>query len=253
MSLLESIMSSSVLRTFKRSSFGVFASQRIYHVCSSLQADHPKLVNSVQYLRTGSRSFSDDRKSQTKPPLLMKFHPVVKPEFLMTVKNWILAKFVIQPYLDNDFSIKEFTRGAKQALAAVSALLSQGDFQALTGLVSDEAVSEVQRNYSLLSLKQRQELKVKPSDILFTFPYQIGISMDDSGIKRFAEITVVYHCLKGLEEKKEIKSPDKKFIESTKDEITICNYRFIREYTKGVQGDWTVNRLGHFKLIHLEE
>lgn len=29
-------------------------------------------------------------------------------------------------------------------------------------------------------------------------------------------------------------------------------YRFIREYTKGVQSDWTINRLAHFKLRDFE-
>lgn len=29
--------------------------------------------------------------------------------------------------------------------------------------------------------------------------------------------------------------------------ISICNYRFIREFTKGVEGDWTINLLNHFK------
>ena len=30
---------------------------------------------------------------------------------------------------------------------------------------------------------------------------------------------------------------------------TILNYRFIREYTKGVEDSWTVNVVNHFKLM----
>lgn len=28
----------------------------------------------------------------------------------------------------------------------------------------------------------------------------------------------------------------------------ICNYRFIREFTKGVEGQWLINYINHFKL-----
>lgn len=37
-----------------------------------------------------------------------------------------------------------------------------------------------------------------------------------------------------------------------RDRITICNYRFRREYTKGVEsGPWTVNLLNEFKPADL--
>lgn len=32
-----------------------------------------------------------------------------------------------------------------------------------------------------------------------------------------------------------------------RDKISICNYRFIKEFTKGVDSDWTVNVVNHFK------
>lgn len=34
--------------------------------------------------------------------------------------------------------------------------------------------------------------------------------------------------------------------------ISICNYRFIREFTKGVESDWTINLLNHFRPIDQE-
>lgn len=195
-----------------------------------------------------SDSGGDDKKS--KPTALMKFDPVLKPEILLTIKNWILTKLIIQPYLDNDFTIKDFTGGAKQALALVSSSLSQGDFQSMKGLVSDEAITEIKSNFAALNVKERQDLLIKITDILFAFPYQIGIIFDDTNQKRFAEVTVVYHSMNDFEE---LRTQGKVLTENAREDLKICNYRFIREYTKGVQSDWVINRLGHFKVCHFEQ
>lgn len=192
---------------------------------------------------------SDDDERKKKPSTLMDFNPVLKPEVMLTIKNWILTKFIIQPYLDCDFTMKDFTVGSKQALSLVSSILSQGDFQSLKGLVADDAIQEIRNNFASLNVKERQDLFIKMTDILFAFPYQIGIFFDDNNQKRFAEITVVYHCMNDFEE---ARAQGKVLTETAREDLKICNYRFIREYTKGVQSDWTINRLGHFKLHHFE-
>ncbi|GBM86962.1 m-AAA protease-interacting protein 1, mitochondrial [Araneus ventricosus] len=204
----------------------------------------------LQQRSINTSSNDDGNKEKSKPPVLMNFVPVMRPEILLSLRNWILAKFIIQPYLDKDFSLKEFTEGSKQALVIVSSYLSQGDFQSLKGLVAEDAIAEIKRNYSSLNIKERQDLLTKFNDILITFPYQVGIIFDDDNQKRFAEITVVYHIIKNLED---MKMQSKVNSEAVKEDIKICNYRFIREYTKGVESDWTINRLGHFKLCHFEE
>ncbi|XP_055932133.1 m-AAA protease-interacting protein 1, mitochondrial-like [Argiope bruennichi] len=209
-----------------------------------------KLSNMLQQRSINSSSGDDGNKEKRKPPVLMNFIPVMRPQILLSLRNWILATFIIQPYLDKDFSLKEFTEGSKQALVIVSSYLSQGDFQSLKGLVTDDAIAEIKRNYSSLNIKERQDLLTKFSDIFISFPYQIGIIFDDDNQKRYAEITVVYHIIKNLED---MKMQSKVNSEAVKDDIKICNYRFIREYTKGVESDWTINRLGHFKLCHFEE
>lgn len=42
--------------------------------------------------------------------------------------------------------------------------------------------------------------------------------------------------------------PGPSSFQTHRDKIVICNYRFIREYTKGVEGQWTVNMVHHFNL-----
>lgn len=56
----------------------------------------------------------NDKKNKSTP--LMKFNPVLKPEIMLTIKNWILTKIIIQPYLDSHFTMKDFTLGAKQVI-----------------------------------------------------------------------------------------------------------------------------------------
>ncbi|GFT66972.1 m-AAA protease-interacting protein 1, mitochondrial [Nephila pilipes] len=209
-----------------------------------------KLTSLLQQrsINTSSNS-GGDNKTPKQPVSLMDFKPVMRPDILLSLKNWILAKFIIQPYLDREFTLTDFTIGAKQAVGIVSSYLSQGDFQSMKGLVTDDAIAEIRRNFSKLNVKERQDLFIKLADIFIVFPYQIGIIFDDDSQKRFAEITVVYHIIKDFEE---MRAHGRVNSETVKEDIKICNYRFIREYTKGVQSDWTINRLGHFKLCHFE-
>lgn len=77
-----------------------------------------KLSSWVQQKRNTSTN-SDDGDQKKKPTLLMKFEPVMRPEIILTLKNWIIAKFIMQPYLDKDFTTREFTNGAKQVQTSV--------------------------------------------------------------------------------------------------------------------------------------
>lgn len=68
--------------------------------------------------------------------------------------------------------------------------------------------------------------------------------------KRYVEITMVYHVLRGLDAMKS-KGEDLPLnvgmLPQYRDSISICNYRFIKEFTKGAETDWTINLLNHFK------
>lgn len=42
-----------------------------------------------------------------------------------------------------------------------------------------QAIQEIKGNFASLNVKERQDLLIKVADILFAFPYQIGIFFDD--------------------------------------------------------------------------
>ncbi|KAF2367023.1 hypothetical protein FHG87_002231 [Trinorchestia longiramus] len=146
-----------------------------------------------------------------------------------------------------------------KALVSVSEDLAAGNLKSLSGRVTQDCITQLSLNFHKLSLKQKSGLKVALSDIFFSFPYQLGIIFQPQGegkVERmFVEITMCYHIFRGFEEyiqdKEDIR--DNSFIHqktdvyNDSDRIAIANYRFIREFTKGVNDDWTINIINHFK------
>lgn len=212
------------------------------------RAQIPNQQTYVCYSNDSDRS-QIERKPNHKPrfPNLMNFPIITWPHLIHSIRNWFLYKFIINAYFDSKFSYEEFTQGAKQALIHVSSLISRGDFGALNGLLTKEALSEIQTNWQYFNDNQRFLLKIKKEDLFFTFIHQIGIIFDavDSK-KRFVEIMVVFHALSDFD-KIDQASVNLNDMGKYQDRITICNYRFIREYTKDVEGEWQINLLNHFR------
>ena len=120
----------------------------------------------------------------------------------------------------------------------------------------------------MFSKEERESLRISLENIQINFIYQIGIMMEDDPVEekkhtRHVEITWVAHALSKEQEEAvtehsmEVLRPNETFdkMKEVLDETggsTILNYRFIREYTKGVEDTWTVNAVNHFKLMDLE-
>ncbi|XP_041675859.1 m-AAA protease-interacting protein 1, mitochondrial isoform X2 [Drosophila eugracilis] len=148
----------------------------------------------------------ESRESPNRLPRLMDFPEIVWPSALNTLKNWITIQFIIRPYFDSEFQLKDFIYGAKQALQVVSSKMMGGDLDSLEKLVSAEAIAELRPVIQKLSMTQRRQLEIKESDIYLSFPYQVGIMFDEANDKlqkRFVEITMVFHVMRGLSEMRE--------------------------------------------------
>ena len=111
--------------------------------------------------------------------------------------------------------------------------------------------------YSLFNTDQRYALAVDTEDVYFSFVYQIGILMEDHPTEenksiRHAEITWVgqtFPDFKGVVEKCNGDYVEvKKFIDEHGGP-QFLNYRFIREYTMGVEDSWTINAFNHYMLL----
>ncbi|KAF9803871.1 hypothetical protein SFRURICE_013148 [Spodoptera frugiperda] len=188
-----------------------------------------------------------------KLPQLMEFPPVVWPSFIKFIKNWMFANFIIRPYFDQEFSLHEFIEGSKHAVQVVSECLQKSDFKSLDGLVDKDAIAALKSAISKLSVSQRQLLAIEKEDIFYAFPYQVGVMFDDAD-KRWVEITMCYHVFRGLRHLKDAGDLPPITIgvqPEYQDKIFILNYRFIREFTKGVEDSWWINIVNHFQPQNL--
>ncbi|XP_041374407.1 m-AAA protease-interacting protein 1, mitochondrial-like [Gigantopelta aegis] len=196
-----------------------------------------------------SDGYDNDRESSgaSRTPLqLMDFPRIWWPNPIKWFKNKLFT-VLITGYFDESFNMDSFLDGSLGAVAHVSTCISNGDFSALKGLVTSEAIEEVQKSYEHLDVKQRRFLSVNPKDIFYMFIYEIGMIFDSSTNQRFVEITV---ALQGFHDYHEvIQTPVAKYLEIFRENVEqmyICNYRFSREYTKGVESEWTISKLNHF-------
>ncbi|XP_045460938.1 m-AAA protease-interacting protein 1, mitochondrial isoform X2 [Harmonia axyridis] len=179
----------------------------------------------------------------------MNFPRVMWPSIPKALKNTILSYFIIKPYMDLDFDLGEVVLGSKKAVDVVSKKLSSGED--LGQLVTDDIIPVLQSRVSIMSVAQKELLAIDEKDIYFSFPYQVGIifNENESNPKRFVEILMVHHSLKGLNEMRERGEEipmNIGVIPEYRNKICVANYRFIKEFTKGIQDDWTINSLNHF-------
>ncbi|XP_075790391.1 m-AAA protease-interacting protein 1, mitochondrial isoform X2 [Pelodiscus sinensis] len=163
--------------------------------------------------------------------------------------------FLIRAYFDQDFSVQEFTQGAKQAFALVSKLLSECKLDLLEEFVSKEVLQVLQEKLSSLSENHRNALAADIDEIMYTTAGDVGIYYDDSG-RKFVSILMRFWYLTNADLPDETPDGTKVFqivfgdetVKETKRLLT-ANYEFRREFTQGVKPDWTITRIEHPKLL----
>ncbi|XP_020650992.3 m-AAA protease-interacting protein 1, mitochondrial [Pogona vitticeps] len=196
-----------------------------------------------------ARFYSSDseRDGQRKPSVFM----VKIPNPL----SWLRSRFyifLIRAYFDQEFSIHEFTEGAKQAFTYVSRLISQCKYDLLEELVSKEVIQVLKEKLALLSENHKHALAATMDEIMFTAPGDVGIYYDDSG-RKFVSILVRFWYFSSAD------LPDDgikmiRFVSDNETErktkhLLTASYEFRREFTEGVKPDWTITRIEHASLL----
>ncbi|KAM9548297.1 m-AAA protease-interacting protein 1, mitochondrial [Guaruba guarouba] len=171
---------------------------------------------------------------------------------------WLRTRFyylLIRLYFDQEFSIEEFTRGAKQAFSVVSKLLSQRKLELLDELVSAEVLQVLKEKISLLPDSHRDALAADIDSIMYTTEGDVRIYYDDDG-RKFVSILMCFWYLNGANLPVEVPSETKVFQivfgdESSKEKkhLLTANYEFQREFTEGAKPDWTITRIEHPRLL----
>ncbi|CAF0900182.1 unnamed protein product [Adineta ricciae] len=199
--------------------------------------------------------------SNQQPTMLMDLPRVVYPNIFFTIKNFF-SRMIITGYFDQTFAIKSFSEGARQALTVVSQLIANDQFDDLQGFVTREAINEVRKNFHKLSSEQKQKIPVEESEIVFSYPYLIGIIMDDKTNTRMVEITMIFHVLRDRELYRQeilnapggVASNWTSAMKKMRDNIVVCNYKFLRDMSKNATDDsWIISGLNHWLPSEYED
>ncbi|TNN49951.1 putative protein C2orf47, mitochondrial [Liparis tanakae] len=172
--------------------------------------------------------------------------------------NWVRTRihyFVIRAYFDKEFTIEDFTEGAKQAFSHVSGLLAGGQFDALEGLVAKDLIAKLEEKCSALPSSHKEALSADADDIMYTTPGDVQISYEDDG-RKFVSILMRFWYLTSARIPNDDMEGSRVFQvaiggegESETKRILSANYEFQREFTKGVSPDWIITRIEHSKLL----
>ncbi|XP_019955330.1 m-AAA protease-interacting protein 1, mitochondrial [Paralichthys olivaceus] len=163
--------------------------------------------------------------------------------------------FLIRAYFDKEFSIEEFTEGAKQAFSHVSRLLSRSQFEALEGLVAKDLIGKLEEKCNLLPLSHKKALSANADEIMYTTSGDVGIYYDENG-RKFVSILMRFWYLTSAQLPDDDMEGARVFqvaiggegeVETKR--LLTANYEFQREFTKGVPPDWTITRIEHSKLL----
>lgn len=121
-------------------------------------------------------------------------------------------------------------------------------------MVDDDTINKMRRIVGPMTPEQRKLLVVNNDDIQWIFPYEIQfITKQNSEEKSrfFVEIMVVVHAFRDMDINFELsdffRAPTPEAMEPFEKNYSVANYRFIKEFTKGVEDDWTINYILHVK------
>ena len=121
--------------------------------------NHSSKVLSPSYVRYNS--------SNPRPLMLMDLPRIVYPNLFLTIKNFF-ARMLITNYFDSTFAIKSFSDGARQALTVVSHLIGNGQFDLLSGFVTQEVEDFLfyRNTFVLLPCHRTIRLPMKSNEII---------------------------------------------------------------------------------------
>ncbi|XP_077304776.1 m-AAA protease-interacting protein 1, mitochondrial [Lithobates pipiens] len=187
--------------------------------------------------------------SQGPEPKKMMVISLPNPFIWVRTRIYVL---LIQTFLDQEFSLKEFNEGARQAFLFVSRMLSQKKFDALENLVAKEVLKDLEEKCSGLSDNHREALAAESDEILYLSPGNFGVYYGENETK-FVNILVRFWYLKNVDLRDD--EPEEtdvygmlKGLRNAKERILTATYEFRREFTPGVKPEWTITHIEHSKL-----
>ncbi|XP_058156391.1 m-AAA protease-interacting protein 1, mitochondrial isoform X2 [Dasypus novemcinctus] len=138
----------------------------------------PRLSAVLDAFRVPRRCYNTDEQPQQRPKTKMIILGFSNPI------NWVRTRvyaFFIRASFDQEFSMTEFSEGAKQAFAHVSKLLSQCKFDLLEELVAKEVLHVLKEKVTSLPDNHKTALAADIDEIVYTSTGDISIYYDEKG------------------------------------------------------------------------
>ncbi|KAL6438086.1 hypothetical protein ACFW04_004375 [Cataglyphis niger] len=207
----------------------------------------PRYCNESNLLSTSLPNFASCRiystESEVSLPMLVEGAPVHIPSLLTPLKLLYLSIFRITPYIDEEFNVDEFLKGAKHATVVISKALTNKDYESLQELVTEDLIEILKAKIETLSPHQRQLIAVDEDDMLF---YMLSDIEATVGEEHSIKITIICHYIQGLAEKKNKMMTG--MIDFTIAKHLICNYTFTRKYVNNIGGPWIATFVNHYTM-----
>ncbi|XP_008298370.1 m-AAA protease-interacting protein 1, mitochondrial [Stegastes partitus] len=168
---------------------------------------------------------------------------------------WFRSKIncvLITVFFDQEFSVKKFSEGAKQAFWRVSNLLSQSQFESLEGLVAKDMIGELEEKCNSLSTECKKALSVDPDQIIYMMARDVSLFFDKDGrtfvciLMRFWYLTTAQvpdECVQVTFTNSTVNGGGEGKPETKR--LLSAFYEFQREFTRGVPPDWTITRIDY--------
>ncbi|XP_071942616.1 m-AAA protease-interacting protein 1, mitochondrial-like [Antedon mediterranea] len=218
---------------------------------SLLQSSNNLLITTFSQRNYSSNS-NENGRMRVKPVF------VAVPNPIRAIRNFVYS-WLIRGYFDKEFSMAEFTEGAKQAMSVVSQKIAEGNFEGLVGLVSPKTIAEVEDTYKTLGVKDRGSLGIELEDILHVVPYNVAVHYDKAGGK-FLNILMRYWCLSfnadsqndpGIVGFKVGQPPPGMSDEQFKNmgKVYTCTFEFHRDVSSEEDTNWTITQVTLGKLL----
>lgn len=209
----------------------------------------PGYCNESDLLSTSLPNFASCRiystESEISLPMLVDQAPAHVPSLLTPLKLLYLSTLRIAPYIDKEFDITEFLKGAKYATAIISKALTNKNYDSLQGLVTEDMIEILRAKIETLSPNQRQLIAVDETDMLFYMLSDIDATV---GEEHSIKITTICHYIQGLAEKKNKMMMSGLIDFTTSTKHLVCNYTFTRKYINNIGGPWIATFVNHYTV-----
>lgn len=130
--------------------------------------------------------------------------------------------------------------------------MAQGNFEALQDMVDDDTIAKMRHIVGSMTPAQRKHITVIEEDIQWAFVHEIQFITKENTVKNksrfFVEIMVVVHTIRDNNfNLSDVVGGqiDLEFMD--KHNYCVANYRFVKEFTNGVDDDWTINHILHVR------